>query len=112
MTYQAGDLVLLAFPFTSGTKAKRRPALVILDVGDADILVARVTTRPYQTHFDIALEDWQSAGLLAASVVRVHKVPTLERTLVERQLGQVSAADRSRIADVLARTYSTWGANE
>lgn len=112
MTYQPGDLVLLAFSFTSGAKAKRRPALVILDVGDADILVARVTTRSYDTHFDIALTDWQSAGLLAASIVRVHKVATLERTLVERHMGQISTADRSRIAEVLARTYAAWGADE
>ncbi len=107
-TYQPGDLVLIAFPFSSGVEAKRRPALVLLDIGDADIVVARVTTRHYQTPFDVALVDWQNASLLAASVVRLHKVATLERALVDRHMGQVSTADRTRIAAILKSTYGAW----
>jgi hypothetical protein len=64
-TYQPGDIVLVAFPFTGGASSKDRPALVLLDGGDADILAARVTTQPYQTPFDVRLSDWQQAGLLA-----------------------------------------------
>jgi mRNA interferase MazF len=40
INYQPGDLVLVAFPFTGGG-SKVRPALVLLDTGDDDILVAR-----------------------------------------------------------------------
>ena len=42
-TYQPGDVVLLAFPFTDGVRQKQRPALVLLDTGDPDIVVARIT---------------------------------------------------------------------
>jgi mRNA interferase MazF len=45
MRFEPGDLVLLAFPFTSETGAKQRPALVLLDSGDEDLLVARVTAQ-------------------------------------------------------------------
>jgi hypothetical protein len=38
--YQVGDLVLVDFPFTVSGPGKPRPALVILDTGDADVLVA------------------------------------------------------------------------
>jgi mRNA interferase MazF len=41
--YAAGDIVLLQFPFTDTAGSKRRPALVLLDTGDDDIVVARVT---------------------------------------------------------------------
>ncbi len=40
--YQPGEIVLLLFPFTDMGGAKRRPALVLLDTGDIDIVVARV----------------------------------------------------------------------
>ena len=40
-SYQPGEVVLVAFPFTGGPHVKRRPALVILDSGDADVVVAR-----------------------------------------------------------------------
>lgn len=42
--YQPGDLVLIAFPYAGGMQSKQRPGLVILDTGDADVVVARVTT--------------------------------------------------------------------
>ena len=64
-TYLPGDLVLIAFPFSTGDQTKNRPALVLLDMGDDDFVVARVTTQEQQTQFDVAVMDWQKAGLLA-----------------------------------------------
>jgi mRNA interferase MazF len=52
-TYQPGDVVLVAFPHTGKTRTKNRPALVILDTGDADVVVARVTTQLHQTPHDV-----------------------------------------------------------
>lgn len=43
--YRFGEVVLLAFPFASRREVKRRPALVLLDTGNADILVARITSQ-------------------------------------------------------------------
>ena len=100
--------MLVAFPLTGGGQVKRRPALMVLDNGDSDVVVARVTTRLYQTTFDVALADWQSAGLLAPSVVRLHKLATLERALVDRRLGRLSTADRTRVAAVLQSTFGAW----
>jgi mRNA interferase MazF len=100
--------VLVAFPFSGGAQVKRRPALVILDSGDADIVVARGTTRVHPTPFDVSLTDWQSAGLLAPSVARLHKLATLERKLVDRKLGQMSAKDRAQVASVLRRAFGAW----
>ena len=51
--YQAGDVVLVAFPFSSGSSVKARPALVVLDTGDSDVVVARITTQLRQT-----FENW------------------------------------------------------
>jgi len=42
-SFAAGDIVLLKFPFTDAAGSKRRPALVLLDTGDEDVMVARVT---------------------------------------------------------------------
>ena len=62
--YQAGDLVLVDFPFTSSGASKPRPALVILDTGDADVLLARLTTQPQNSPFDVSISGWKQAGLL------------------------------------------------
>ncbi len=43
--FRPGEIVLVTFPFASAAEAKRRPALVLLDTGDADLIVARVTSQ-------------------------------------------------------------------
>jgi len=91
--YRPGEIVLLSFPFADATRVKRRPALVLLDTGDEDIVVARVTSQVAQRPFDVELVEWRRAGLLLPSVVRVHKVATLEKRLVEQRLGALTASD-------------------
>jgi mRNA interferase MazF len=108
MNYQAGDLVLVAYPFTGGTQAKVRPALVVLDTGDADILAARMTTESVGTPYDVPLTGWRQAGLNAPSTVRLHKLATLEKLLIRRVLGQLGAADRQAVAAVLKQLISSW----
>ncbi|MGA8346262.1 MAG: hypothetical protein WB773_00450, partial [Isosphaeraceae bacterium] len=52
-SYLPGDLVLVDFPFTTSGPGKPRPALVVLDTGDADVVLARVTTQPKSTPYGI-----------------------------------------------------------
>jgi mRNA interferase MazF len=96
-SYAAGDVVLLEFPFTDTSGSKRRPALVLLDTGDDDIVVARVTGQLTATPEDVVLDEWQQAGLLLPSVVRLHKVATLQRRLVDKRLGRLTPGDWSRV---------------
>jgi mRNA interferase MazF len=107
-TFHAGDLVLLHFPQTSGVPGARRPALVLLDSGDKDVMVARVTRTNHGSAQDVVLQDWKGAGLLAASVVRLHKVATLEKSFVQQKLGSVQANDRSAISHALAQMFGSW----
>jgi mRNA interferase MazF len=104
--YRAGDIVLVNFPLAGNVKSKQRPALVLLDTGDADLLLARITTQRYQTAYDVALTDWQAAGLKAPSAVRLHKLATLEKTLVQRLLGNIQTSDRQKISKVLL--FANW----
>jgi len=107
-TYSPGEIVLIAFPYTAGTETINRPALVILDTGDADIVVARVTTQPHYAAYDVSITNWSSAGLLAPSWVRLHKLATLEKSLVNRRLGSLPPTDYQQVSAVMRRTYGTW----
>ncbi len=86
-SYSVGDVVLLLFPFSDGRGAKRRPALMLVDVGDDDIVVARITSQDWHTVYDVPLQAWQSAGLRLPSVMRAHKLATLDKSLVEKRIG-------------------------
>ena len=106
--YQPGDLVLVAFPFSTGDQTKNRPALVLLDAGDADIVAARVTTQLQQTAYDVMLAQWKAAGLLAPSIVRLHKLATLAKARVHRPLGKLDSSDRQKVAASLTRLFTGW----
>lgn len=100
---QTGDIVLVSLPDSSGSMGKQRPALVIADTADDDILVARITTQLYSSQFDIKLNDWQIEGLLAQSVVRLHKLATIEKRLVSRKMGVLTPSDRFAVKPVMQR---------
>jgi mRNA interferase MazF len=97
--YRPGEVVLLSFPFADATRVKRRPALVLLDTGDEDIVVGRVTSQVAQEPFDVELVE--------PSVVRVHKVATMEKRLVERRLGALTAGDWARVRAVIQQLWAS-----
>ena len=56
-----GDIVLLRFPFTDGNKYKKRPALIINDYNDGDIIVCRITSQIYNTKQDVYIKNWKKS---------------------------------------------------
>jgi mRNA interferase MazF len=106
--YRTGDLLLVMFPFAHGGRGKQRPAIVLLDDGDDGVLLARVTTQDRHTGFDIRITEWQGAGLLAPSVVRLHKLATIQKSLVKRHLGSLSERGRASVASTLSQIWQAW----
>lgn len=100
-SYRRGEVILISFPFSDAIGREKRPGLVVLDTGDEDLVVARITRHPVRSDFDVAIEDWQGAGLLFPSTVRLDKVVTLEKQLVERKLGELSQNDENRVEGIL-----------
>ena len=98
-----GEVVLVSFPFTDASGARRRPALVLIDAGDDDVVVARITSQIVRGPFDVELIEWQEAGLLLPSVVRLIKLATLDKDLISRRLGVITIADAMKVCSVLDR---------
>lgn len=100
---QFGDIVLLKFPFTDGKTFKKRPALIINDFTDNDVIVCRITSQIYKTPNDIFIENWKECGLKLPSVIRVHKLATLERNMVELSMGKLDTLTKSKVKDIVSR---------
>ena len=98
-----GDIVLLKFPFTDGKNYKKRPALIINDFDDGDIIVCRITSQIYKTPFDVYLDSWEKSGLKLPSVIRVHKLATLEIDLVEAIMGQINDQTKDKIRTIITK---------
>ncbi|MEW6481585.1 MAG: type II toxin-antitoxin system PemK/MazF family toxin [bacterium] len=104
--YNSGEVILLLFPFVDTKEMKRRPALVLLDTKDEDIIVARITSQITQTAFDVLLIDWQKAGLLLPSIVRMHKIATIEKRFIERKLGNLTHNDWLQVQSKIKQLWS------
>ena len=71
---------MVEFPQTGSARRKRRPALVVLDIGDLDIILAPITTKDRSGRGDYKLRDWRTCGLLRDSWVRLAKIACLEKS--------------------------------
>ncbi len=98
-----GDIVLLKSPFTDGLSSKKRPALVIKDSKDGDVIVCRVTSKLYQTSFDIKLRNWEKYGLRLPSVIRVHKIAALEKNLADLKIGQLEKTVQNQVKRIFKK---------
>lgn len=98
-----GQIVLLNFPFTDTIRKKKRPALVLNDFDDGDILVCRITSRIYTTAFDIPISDWENVGLKLSSVIRVHKLATLQKSMVESILEEINKKTQHHITQLISK---------
>lgn len=107
-TYNHGEIVVVNFPVTSGQPGKRRPSLVVFDSGDADVVIARLTTKARQSAQDVAIADWAAAGLRASTIARLHKLMTVEKTLIHGTMGRLSAADYRAVSTALRAMFGNW----
>lgn len=105
--YEFGDIVLIPFPFTDQSSTKRRPAVIISSVAyhrsRHDVIVMAITSQPNPvTAFgEVAVQDWQPAGLLKPSVIKP-VLTTIDPKLVIKKLGRLSSADQAALRQVLA----------
>ena len=93
-----GDVFICQFPFTSGAASKVRPTLVLFDL-PKDATICRVTGVLRSGPLEVALKDWQAAGLLKPSVARLDRIITAEKSIFLRRLGVLSAGDQKTIRD-------------
>jgi mRNA-degrading endonuclease toxin of MazEF toxin-antitoxin module len=106
MILRLGELVLIRIGFHQTPGGKVRPAVVLLDAADDDFVAAPVTSRDRTSEFDVPIQEWRAAGLNTASTIRVHKLTVLAKDEIVRRLGELTAADRAALIEVLRRAFS------
>jgi mRNA interferase MazF len=106
--YKFGDIVLVPFPFTDQSAVKRRPAVVISSQAyhraRPDIVIMAVTSQQPQTLSvgEVQVQDWREAGLIKPSVLKP-VVTTIDPGLIQKKLGQLTAADQALLRQALTQ---------
>lgn len=91
-----GEVITLDFPYSHHRSGKKRPALIISQDGEGDIVVARITSKPKSLPSDLFQQDWNAAGLNAPSYLRLSKLVTIEEADILSIIGKLSSTDRER----------------
>lgn len=99
MRLEPGRIILVHYPFTDGTSAKVRPALVVsrleLNQGE-DVVVVPISSRVREDdQFGYALQDTEGyfpgTKLKVSSTVKWSKPMTIGRSVIIRKLGVIPA---------------------
>lgn len=117
-----GDVVLVQFPFTDLSVAKLRPALVVGRVEGDDVILAFMTSRvadgaapgssqrnapnPAECPLGPHQPEFRATGLKRATLVRLNKIATVHRRLVERRLGRIGPKTERAVAAGLRHVFA------
>jgi mRNA interferase MazF len=104
-----GDLVLIPFPFTDLTGAKKRPELVLVST-DFDVTVSFITSQiKWSEEHDIIINPSLNNGLKIISLIRLSKVATIKKELVIGKLGELSQRELTKINRGLIALFELGG---
>lgn len=104
--FVAGDVVVLPFPHTDQSGAKKCPALVLCATRADDLLVCMITSAAYGGLDAIPLDskNLASAGLRVQSCIRPDRLLVVSPDLAERKTGRVSR----ELACAVKTAISSW----
>jgi mRNA interferase MazF len=86
-----GDVVVVPFPFSDLTQAKRRPALVVSVLEGDDLILCQVTSQLVKDSYAISIEgrDFEEGGLKQKSNVRPNRLFTADGHIVLYRIGNL-----------------------
>ena len=92
MQCNKGDIVLIKFPFTTLSRSKKRPVLVIKSENEYhDFVCFQITSKKAQINvLNIQLSDLHTGDLKLISYVKYDKCFTLNTELVDKKLACVN----------------------
>ncbi len=110
MAHAFGEVVLVPFPFTDQSGAKKRPAVIVSSSGynasRRDLVIMAITSQARQPlgFAESMLADWQAAGLIKPSMLKP-VCTTIAQDLVLRPMGTLSEADLRSLRETLAQVF-------
>lgn len=110
MIYKPFDIVVVSFPFTDTSEAKRRPAIVLSSYQNFGAVIRHSTlamitsARNTPWPLDAAITNLETAGLQHPSVIRM-KFFTLDHRLIIKTIGTLSEKDRANLSKKLGLMF-------
>ncbi len=97
-----GDVVVVPFPFSDLTNAKKRPALVIAELEGNDLILCQITSQQIRDRYAVSIEDtdFETGTLKQKSNARPNRIFTADRHIVIYPAGHLKP---DKVSDVIEK---------
>jgi mRNA interferase MazF len=104
-----GDIVVVPFPFSDLTQAKKRPALVISVLEGDDLILCQITSQRIKDKYAISIDDkdFAEGSLNQPSNVRPNRIFTADSHIVLYRVGNLTRAKLDIIIEKLIEIFRT-----
>jgi len=96
-----GDVVVVPFPFSDLTQAKRRPALIVSVLEGDDLILSQVTSQFVKDSYAVSIDvkDFEEGGLKQKSNVRPNRLFTADGHIVLYRIGNLKRDKMNEIGE-------------
>ncbi len=103
-----GDVVVVPFPFSDLSQAKRRPALVISNLQGSDLILCQITSQKKKDIYAISLKDtdFQTGKLNRNSYIRPNRIFTAEENIVLYRIGLIKQETIDKVINKIIEIIS------
>ena len=96
-----GDVVVIPFPFSDLSNAKKRPAVVIARPSGNDILLAQITSQKknHPESVKLTAQSFTKGKLPVTSYVKVHRLFSADTAIILQKAGTLKKEVKREIQD-------------
>ena len=86
-----GDIVVVPFPFSDLTQARRRPALILTELPGDDRILCQITSQKVRDKYAIELDasDFETGNLKQKSNIRPNRIFTCDIRIILYRVGHL-----------------------
>ncbi|WP_321506788.1 type II toxin-antitoxin system PemK/MazF family toxin [uncultured Methanoregula sp.] len=98
-----GDIVVVLFPFSDLSNAKKRPALVLATPDGEDVILCQITSRLVSDRYAVLIgeDDFSAGSLRQESNVRPTRIFTADKKIIQYIAGHLKDDVMERIVNRL-----------
>jgi mRNA interferase MazF len=98
-TFVKGDVVVVPFPFSDLTNAKRRPALVLAELPKNDFILCLITSQAANESYTTLIEnnDFETGSLTKTSYAKSNRVFTANEQLIAYKAGKLTTEKTNEV---------------
>ena len=96
-----GDVVVVPFPFSDLSQAKRRPALILAELDGDDRILCQITSQRFGHQYAIRLddEDFAEGSLKRKSDIRPNRIFTVDLHIILYRIGHLKPGKLNKVID-------------